>query len=1265
MQSGSRSSRRGVGRVRGSMPKWVATLVVGVTLGASAATNVALTSTAGAVSTTSTAVVHATAHDDGQDGGGSPTCSTSGSGDQLRGAAANARRAHDTTNDNDSDDTVSCVTVTYDWNYAGSTSVTTSESQGSDAIAQAPSAPNRTGYTFVGWSASSTGTSPLSSYTVTGAVTLYAIWTANPPAVCGTSSGDTSDGGDGQSPSLRSSHENTNGDNDDDDSGASCANFSVAKSASVAGNVITYTITATNGGTGASTVSVTDSVPAGTSYVAGSATHGATITGSSISWTSPTVVAPNGGTASFSFQVDVTNGSAAISNTADWTGPGCATSPTTPCTTNPVTTDVITLNGNGGTVDGSSTYYLACASGTSVDLTGLTLTPPSGDTFSGWTDSNGHAVSSPVSCSTETLTATWAPTAAANFSVTKTSTTSGSTITYTITATNNGNAAGTVTVTDNVPAGTSILGPSVSNGATVTGSTISWTSPSVAPTRAASFSFQVYVTNGSAAISNTANWTGPGCATSPTTPCTTNTVTTDVITLDAGPGTVVGSGMRSGAPTVYLTCSPGTTVDLTGWTVTPPSGFNFLSWRVGTGANQGSMVSGSTTCTTETLDAFYIPSVFPLINVTKTATPTPTSNANPAGNEITYTITATNSGGLATTAPVTVSDQLPAGETFVATTSPAGTPAATYDATTGTVSWAAPAIHANSSLSFTITVSVAPGYSGTITNQALWSGEGCQNGDGVNCVAQATSTIDTLTLNGNGGTFTGGATTATTSCVDGGTVTLSALSVPTETGYTFAGWSTAQGGPAISATTINCATETLYAQWTADQYTVTYDPNGGSGSPTNVSENYGSDAIAQAPTAPTRTGYSFVGWNTSDTATTGLGTYTVTGTITLFAVWSQNPVSPVTYTVTYDPNGGSVSPTSAVYTVGGSALTLPTPARSGYTFDGWFTAATGGSSVGAAGASFTPTGTETVFAQWTASGGGGGGGGGGGAGLLPATVSITNLPSAPKTGTHFTPTYTTNGDGTVFSTVSTNPAVCTVTGTGASTVISFIATGSCSLTSTVQATLTYALGTGTQTTQVTLAVVAGPRTDPLKVTVVGVGAVRSNVRVFNLSKPGSVDRRVKYGTMVDLIAKPRPGFVTTWSGACKGHTLTCAVSMKKANAVTVTFRPAVVLPVFYFATNMSNITMSAADVATFKKDLIILDHLNVRVLTIRAYADYRNGPSYNLALSQRRANSVTEFVSGLLRSVGITNMRFVNLGLGILRASSNLQLDRKAVLTYI
>ncbi len=280
-------------------------------------------------------------------------------------------------------------------------------------------------------------------------------------------------------------------------------------------------------------------------------------------------------------------------------------------------------------------------------------------------------------------------------------------------------------------------------------------------------------------------------------------------------------------------------------------------------------------------------------------------------------------------------------------------------------------------------------------------------------------------------------------------------------------------------------------------------------------------------------------------------------------------------------------------------------------------------------------------------------------------MSITNLPSAPKSGTHFTPTYTTNGDGTAFSTVSTNQAVCTVTGTGASTVISFVATGSCSLTSTVQATATYALGTGTQTTQVTLAVVAGPRTDPLRVTEVGVGAVRSNVRTFDLSKPGSVDRRVKYGTMVNLTAKPRPGFVTTWSGACKGHTLTCAVSMKKANAVTVTFRPAVVLPVFYFATNMSNITMSAANVATFKKDLIILDHLNVRVLTIRAYADYRNGPSYNLALSQRRANSVTEFVSGLLRSVGITNMRFVNLGLGILRASSNLQLDRKAVLTYI
>lgn len=66
------------------------------------------------------------------------------------------------------------------------------------------------------------------------------------------------------------------------------------------------------------------------------------------------------------------------------------------------------------------------------------------------------------------------------------------------------------------------------------------------------------------------------------------------------------------------------------------------------------------------------------------------------------------------------------------------------------------------------------------------------------------------------------------------------------------------------------------------------------------------------------------------------------------------------YTISYNANGGSVSPTSAVYS--GTPLTLPTPTRAGYTFNGWYTAQTGGTQVSSP---YTPSANVTLYAQWT------------------------------------------------------------------------------------------------------------------------------------------------------------------------------------------------------------------------------------------------------------------------------------------------------------
>ncbi len=98
---------------------------------------------------------------------------------------------------------------------------------------------------------------------------------------------------------------------------------------------------------------------------------------------------------------------------------------------------------------------------------------------------------------------------------------------------------------------------------------------------------------------------------------------------------------------------------------------------------------------------------------------------------------------------------------------------------------------------------------------------------------------------------------------------------------------------------------------------------------------------------------------------------------------------PLEYTVTFNANGGSVNPSSAV-TTGGKLASLPTPTRAGYDFAGWYTAASGGQQV-TTNTDFTQT--TTVYAHWSIheSSGGDSGGGGGSSGGNPSQ------PTAPAT----------------------------------------------------------------------------------------------------------------------------------------------------------------------------------------------------------------------------------------------------------------------------
>lgn len=120
----------------------------------------------------------------------------------------------------------------------------------------------------------------------------------------------------------------------------------------------------------------------------------------------------------------------------------------------------------------------------------------------------------------------------------------------------------------------------------------------------------------------------------------------------------------------------------------------------------------------------------------------------------------------------------------------------------------------------------------------------------------------------------------------------------------------------------------------ATPYAVVFDPNDGIVSPTFKTVTNGS-AYGTLPT-PTRNGYIFDGWYTSATGgslVTSNVTVHLTGHQTLYAHWIKEASS--SYTVTFDPNGGSVFPTSKILTSGTLLTGMPTPKRSGYTFVGW------------------------------------------------------------------------------------------------------------------------------------------------------------------------------------------------------------------------------------------------------------------------------------------------------------------------------------------
>lgn len=196
------------------------------------------------------------------------------------------------------------------------------------------------------------------------------------------------------------------------------------------------------------------------------------------------------------------------------------------------------------------------------------------------------------------------------------------------------------------------------------------------------------------------------------------------------------------------------------------------------------------------------------------------------------------------------------------------------------------------SAQFTGTYSISGNGSASKTITVTFKNFNTDNGDSASKsislnVSVPAWTSYTIKYNANGGS---GAPSSQTKWKNQA-LTLSSTK-PTRTGYTFKNWNTAQGGGGTSyasgaSYTANAAA-TLYAQWTANTYNVTYNANGGSGAPSSQIKTYGV-TLTLSSTKPTRTGYNFKGWATTANATTATyasgASYTANAAITLYAVW--------------------------------------------------------------------------------------------------------------------------------------------------------------------------------------------------------------------------------------------------------------------------------------------------------------------------------------------------------------------------------------------
>lgn len=202
----------------------------------------------------------------------------------------------------------------------------------------------------------------------------------------------------------------------------------------------------------------------------------------------------------------------------------------------------------------------------------------------------------------------------------------------------------------------------------------------------------------------------------------------------------------------------------------------------------------------------------------------------------------------------------------------------------------------------------------------------------------------TVTYDGNGADA---GTVPSMNTVKEGTIYTVNSTPPARVGFTFSGWKADDALGTVyqpgGSFTMPSTDVILTAQWTPvpGTYAITYYGNGSDGGtiPATDTYNNGQTATISAPGTMSRTGHSFLGWNTDPsgggTAYPVGHTFPITGNLDLYAQWQDNGSPVALYTVTFDSRGGStVDPITNI--TGGSKISTPVdPVREGYVFRGW------------------------------------------------------------------------------------------------------------------------------------------------------------------------------------------------------------------------------------------------------------------------------------------------------------------------------------------